>query len=150
MNVLIGLIILSSFLQTSFLGINVVLIIIIARSFLMENKANYFLALFSGILLGLLSAQNIGFWPLILLLGTKIAHVLRKMPFNISIITFIPVLIVCVVLAAAAELLFLNQTINWTKVVIEVIVGLPIFTFIRFWEDKFFIRPSTVKLKLRK
>lgn len=150
MNVLIGFIILSAFLQTSFLGVNLVLLIIIARSFLMENKVNYFLALFSGILLGLLSAQNIGFWPIILLVGIKIAHMIRKLPFNISVITFLPVIIICVLIAASAELLFLKQTINWTKVILEIVIGIPIFIFIRFWEDKFFIRPSTVKLKIRK
>lgn len=150
MNVLIGLIILSAFVQTSFLGINLVMLIVVARSFVMETKANYFLAFFAGILLGLLSAQNIGFWPLILLVGVKIGHVIRKLPFSISVLTFMPVAVASVLIAAGAEFLFLKQTINWTKVIIEILCSIPIFAFIRFWEDKFFIRPSTVKLKLRK
>jgi hypothetical protein len=150
MNVLIGFIILAAFLQTSFLGLNIVLLIIIARSFLLETKANYFLAFFAGILVGLLSAQNIGFWPLIFLVSVKIAHVIRKLPFSISILTFIPVVISCVLIASTSELVFLKQTINWTKVIGEIVVSIPIFIFIRFWEDKFFIRPSTVKLKIRK
>lgn len=150
MNVFIGLLILAAFLQTSFVGVNLVLLLIAARSFNIESRSNYFLAFGAGILIGILSAQNIGFWPLIFLLSVKIGHMIRKLPFSISLVTFIPVLILSVTVGTAAEYVFLKQTINWIKVGGEVLIGIPIFMFIRFWEDRFMIHSQGVKLKMRK
>ena len=150
MNVFIGLLIFAAFLQTSFVGINLVLLLIAARSFVIETRSNYFLAFGSGILVGILSAQNIGYWPLILLITVKIAHLFRKLPFSISILTFMPVLILSLTTATGVEYLFLKQTINWVKVGVEFIVGIPLFLFIRFWEDRFMIHTQSVKLRMRK
>jgi hypothetical protein len=150
MNVFIGLLIFAAFLQTSFVGINLVLLLIASRSFVIETRSNYFLAFGAGILVGILSAQNIGYWPLILLITVKIAHLIRKLPFSISILTFIPVLILSLSVATGVEYLFLKQTINWVKVAVEFIVGIPIFLFIRFWEDRFMIHSQSVKLRMRK
>ena len=150
MNVLIGLLILSAFLQTSFLGINIVLLIIVVRSFIVESTANYYLALFAGILLGLLSVQNLGFWPFIFLLTVKIAHLLRRMPFNIGILTALPAIVIAISITVLSEYFFLKQTPNHIKIIAELITSIPIFIIIRFWEERFIIHPSTVKLKLRK
>ncbi len=150
MNVLIGLIILSAFLQSSFVGVNLVLLLLVTRSFIVETKANYFLAFFAGILVGVLSAQNTGFWPLVFLVSVLISHLMRKLPFNRGILTVIPVIILTVLFSTLAEWLFFHQTVNWYKPQFEIITGLPIFIFLNFWEDRFMYHSSGTKLKLRK
>ena len=82
MNVLIGLIILSAFLQTSFVGANIVLLFLVCRSFIVESRMNYFLAFFSGLLISILAVQNLGFWALVFLIAVKIGH------FNPEILYF--------------------------------------------------------------
>ena len=150
MNVLIGLLIFASFLQTSFVGVNLILLLIIARSFVVESRSNYLLAFAFGILVGILSAQNMGTWPLILLITVKIAHLIRKLPFSMSVLTFMPVVILSLLFSYGSEYLFLNQSIDWVKAGIELAVSIPVYAFIRFWEERFYNHPTTVRLKMRK
>lgn len=150
MNVFIGLLIFAAFLQTSFVPVNMVLVLIVARSLLIDARSNYFLAFSAGILLGVLSAQNIGYWPIILLIAVKVTYLIRKLPFNIGLPTFLLALALSLTIQILAEYLFLHHSINWTKPLTEFITGIPIFLFIRFWEDRFMIHTQGVKLKMRR
>ena len=150
MNVLIGLIILSAFLQTSFIGINIVLLFLVCRSFIVESRMNYFLAFFVGLLISILAVQNLGFWALVFLIAVKIGHVFGKLPFNRGLLTALPAIALSVFTATVLQGVIEGQTINWNIPVIEIVIGIPIYFFLSFWEDRFMVHTSNVKLKLRK
>ncbi len=150
MNVLIGLIILAAFLQTSFIGINIVLLFLVCRSFIVESRANYFLAFFAGIGISILAVQNLGFWAIIFLLAVKTGHIFGKLPFNRGLWTMVPAVTAAVLLASIMQWLILGMTINWYIPLTEIILSIPIYLFLSFWEDRFMVHNSAVKLKLRK
>lgn len=150
MNVLIGVIILSAFLQTSFIGIDILLLILVCRSFILESRANYFLAFVTGMLISLLAVQNLGFWALIYLLVVKIGHVFGKLPFNRGLLTLVPAVVISVLFSTVLQWLVLGITINWTKPIIEIFVAIPIYFLLDFWEDRFMAHTTNVKLKLRR
>lgn len=148
MKLFILLLIIAIFLQTSFVPINLVLILIISRAFVIEELANYYLAFFGGILLGILSVNNIGFWPLVLLIIVKILHLSKKLPLSKNIFT---VAIMAFVLLSAVDFLqsfLFHQDFEIKKVFIENIIAIPVYYLMKIWEERFIVK-SEVKLKIR-
>lgn len=149
MRLFIILFLLSAFIQTSFLHLNIALILIICRSFISEDSDNYFIAFFLGLILGILSAQNIGFWPAVFLVSVKIIHLLKKLPISSHFLIILPATLMIATLAAYLEKVFLGGSINYLKIIIETVISLPVYLMIRFWEERFVVRPE-VKLKIRR
>ncbi len=138
----------AAFLQTTFLPINLVLIIIICRSVAYNETSNYYYAFFAGIILGLLSAHNLGFFGLVFLIIVKLAHIIRKLPITTNIFTIIIITFALTYLTALMELFFLKISLNLQKIIIESLISLPVFVLIRIWEERFIVR-SDIKLKIR-
>jgi hypothetical protein len=140
--------ILAALIQSSFLSINLCLVILICRSLIVDEPLNYWAGFFIGIFLGLLQGQNIGFWPLIFLLMIKIASVLKSLPFSSNIFTVLPISLVLLSLTTGIENIFLHQMIDFKKVIIETLISFPIYLIFRFWEERFVVK-NDIKLKIR-
>ncbi len=140
--------ILAAFIQTSFLEINLCLMLIIARSFVVERPSNYVVAFGGGIILGLLSGQNLGYLAVIFLITTKLIQIFKKLPISSNFLTVIPISAVIMIIFAWVELLLFNHTVNLIKVVLESILILPIYALVRFWEERFIVRHE-IKLKFK-
>lgn len=149
MKTLILILILAALVQSAFLPINLVLLILISRSLVVEDLTNLYLAFGSGILVGITQSENIGLLALIFLLAVKIGEISKHLPFSSSILIVIPVSLVIMFLSALAEQIFLGHTIQFSQVLIEAVVSFPIFIMVKFWEERFVV-PSGVKLKLNK
>ncbi|MBI2022123.1 hypothetical protein HYS93_04595 [Candidatus Daviesbacteria bacterium] len=149
MKLYVFLLILAAFLQTSIIPINLVLILLIIRSFLIEDKANYLASFFLGILLGILSSSNVGYWSLIFLLVVKIVYLTKKLPFFENASTFLLLSFILVLFVNVSSGLILKQTIDYRLVLIEALVSLPIFWLIRLWEERFVVK-SDIRLKIKK
>lgn len=147
MRLFIFTLILASFIQTAFLEIPLCLTMLICRSFVTEEKQNYYLAFFSGLLLGLLSTQNIGFWPLIFLVIVKLTHLIRKLPFTANFLSIVPITFILLTLALYSESLISNSKIIFGNIYLSTILSLPIFLMIKFWEERFTVKPG-IKLKI--
>lgn len=146
MKLIILLIILCAFLQTTFIPLNLVLLFIIARSFAITDNANFILSFIAGILVGLLSSQNIGIYPIIFLSVTQIIYWFKKLPFSTNILFIIPLFIlICTSLAYIEQIIF-NQSFNVFKIIPETLIGTLVFIFVKFWEDRFIVKPQ---LRLR-
>ncbi|EKD91249.1 MAG: hypothetical protein ACD_30C00036G0003 [uncultured bacterium] len=139
---------LAALFQTTFLPVNLCLIIIITRSLAYEEPLNYYLALYAGIILGILSSTNLGIYGIIFLANVKLAHLLRKLPVTANVFTVVVISFVLFLLTAFLEMIFLKNSINIQKILIESAISLPMFIIIRIWEERFIVRPN-VKLKIR-
>jgi hypothetical protein len=147
MRTFIVILILAAFVQSSFVSLNLVLVLLIARSFIIDDTANYWLAFISGISLGILTSLNIGFWSLYFLIVVKLIYLVRKMPLTNNVFAIVPVTFIFCLLAAFLEQIFLSQTINFIKVVAEGLISLPIYIAIKYWEERFVVKETRLKLR---
>lgn len=148
MKLIILLIILSAFLQTTFIPLNLVLLFIIARSFALSDDANFLLSFIAGIFVALLSSQNIGIYPIIFLSVTQIIYWFKKLPFSTNILLIIPVfLLICTGVSYIEQTIF-HQSFNIFKIIFETLIGTSIFIFVKFWEERFIVKPQ-LKLRMR-
>ena len=146
MKLFIFLLLIAAFLQTSFISLNLCLIILICRSYAIHQKENYYLALFSGIFLGILSSANLGFWPLIMIGTVFIIHAIRLLPITGRVLTIVPVALLVLFSASGLEKLLLNTTFVWWQPILSAIIALPIFIVVREWEERLITKPG-IKLK---
>ena len=143
------LLILAALLQTTFIPVNLVLILILARSFIAEDRSNYFAAFGAGIILGVMSTQNIGIWATIFLVVVRIIHLIKRLPIFENARTFLPTALLILLTVKFFEMLIFSQKTDYRVVVIEAVVSMPIFWMIRIWEERFIVKPQ-IKLKLRR
>jgi hypothetical protein len=137
------------FMQTTFLPINLALVLIIARSLLVEDRRNYIIAVIGGVILGLLASQNIGVWALVFLIITKAIFLVKKLPVSAGWIFIFPVSGVIIILASLLEGKLLNQNLNTVKIVIEVFMTVPIYILMKYTLERFGAT-SEIKLKLNR
>lgn len=133
--------------QTSFLPVNLCLLVIIAKSFASYDKENYYLAFFTGIMLGILSPVNLGFWALVFLIVVYLTHLARKLPITANNLTILPVSFVIILTVTLLESIILKQKINIRIIFIDTMLMLPLFIFVKIWEERFVVKDE-LKLKL--
>jgi len=142
MKTLIGVLIFIAFLQTSVLPLNIVLIILICRSYLRTDKANLFLAFAFGLLLSYLNLNLMGFLSIIYLIIIQATQILSKTRLAGNSLLIVPL----VFIALSINDLLLRD-FNLTKIILESIFSLPIFYIVRIWEERFIVRKE-IRLKV--
>lgn len=147
MRLFIFALVLAAFLQTSFLQFPLCLAMLICRSFVVDEKQNYYLAFAAGLLLGILSTQNVGFWALTFLVVVKLVHTIRKLPFTANSITILPISFILCTAVNYLESFIFNSSFNIINPILATVFSLPILIAIKFWEDRFTPR-SEIKLKI--
>lgn len=147
MKFFIFVLILAAFFQTTFVPLNLVLILIICRSYVVEERANYYLAFLAGIVLSLLTTQNIGFWPITFLIIVKLVHLIRRLPFTASALTIIPVAAVLISLVTYIESFITSSSFSYINPLFGTIISFPIFIAIKIWEERF-VPNKAIKLKI--
>lgn len=126
MKVLIIILIVASFLQTTILPLDLVLSILISRAYLRAQKSNLFLAFFLGLLISHLTLDPMGVKSMVYLTVVQITQVLSKSrlaghPFLIIPLSFV----------------FSLLDGNFYLAVVAATTSLPIFYSLRFWEERF-------------
>ena len=142
MKTLIGVLIFIAFLQTSVLPLNIVLIILICRSYLRTDKANLFLAFAFGLLLSYLNLNLMGFLSFVYLIIIQATQILSKTRLAGNSLLIVPL----VFIALSINDLLLRD-FNLTKIILESIFSLPIFYIVRIWEERFIVRKE-IRLKV--
>lgn len=149
MKAIVFILIISSFLQTTVIPLNLVLIILISRSFLKPATANLFLAFSFGLLVAHLSLNNLGVQSLTFLLIIQIAQVISKTRFAIHSLLIVPLIFILLSANALVLSLLNHQSAQiFPGILIESIVSLPVFYLIRFWDSRFVVQKN-IKLKFR-
>lgn len=98
--------------------------------------------------MGVLTGQNLGIWPLIFLGTVRLTHLLKRLPFSFNYKTLIPISFLIYLLVGFLEKILFGQSINSVKVLLETGLTLPTYLFVKFWEERFIVKPD-IKLRIK-
>ncbi len=141
--------IIAGFLQSSFLPINLCLILLLCRNLLVDDNYNYISSFIAGLFLSFLSSRNLGIYPIAFLISVWIIKLFKNSPLSINPITnFIFALIFMLIFGQVESLIF-GVHLNLSTTVWELSLFGPIFALYYFWEDRFVI-PGKKSLVLKK
>lgn len=148
MKTLITVLIVAAFLQTSILPLDLVLIILICRSYVKAGKENLYLAFFSGLFISHLSLTLPGIQSILYLILVQITQVLSKSRLAGNSWVLIPLAFMLLFANQITNSFLLQQTIQiFPKILIESFMSLPVAYLIRIWEERFIVRKE-IKLKV--
>lgn len=147
MKTLLLLITLFSFLQSAFLPVNLVLVLIIARSLLVEDRENLFLAFFGGLILSFLTQVNLGYYPLVFILIVKFAGLFKGLPVSFNSLMVFLSGALFIAITATLDSIFIGQPVKVIPHLIEAVLVLPAYFLIRFWEGRVISRVTSDKLR---
>lgn len=138
MKTLIVVLIITSFIQYTILPLNLVLIILICRSYLIPDKANLFLAFAFGLLNGHLNLTTLGLTSLTYLIIVAIVEGLSKSRLAGNSLLIVPL---------TFGLLLGSQASIFPKIFLESLISLPIFYLVKIWEERFIVKRD-IKLRV--
>lgn len=148
MKLFVFLLIITALLQTTFLQVNPVLVLLICRALIREEIANYYSAFFIGILLGILESKNTGFYALFFVIIVKIIHLIKSTPISAYFLTVIPTTLVFSFALNYLKYLFFGQTVNIYIPPIDALLSLPVYFLLKIWEERF-VAKQGIKLKIK-
>lgn len=137
------------FLQEAFLPFNLVLLIIVARSFVIDEKENYYLAFIFGLLLSFLAGYVLGVLSIIYLIIVLAIHIFKRAEFATHPVIVIPVAAVALSVDALIRSLLLSSSLNLLSLLPQIVLIIPIYFMVLFWEERF-IPKKDIKLKMGK
>lgn len=150
MKLLLIILTVTAFFQTTILPSDLVLIILVTRSLIVQDKYNFYLAFTFGLLISFLEFTPLGIHSLIYILLLQIVYLISNTRLSTHILVVMPVVFMCLTLNSLINLLIFKQTLNlWPNVAIESVVALLVFLILRFWEERFIPRKD-VKLRMSK
>lgn len=148
----IAMLIILSFLQGAVLPVNLVLIILLCRSFITSDRSNFYLAFAFGLLISFLSGSLLGGLSLAYLLTVLLAQIIKKVHLFAHWTVMIPVSAVALIFNQAISGLLLGasltSSINFSVVAAEMVLLLPVYFLVLFWEERF-VPKSDFRLKIR-
>lgn len=148
MKLLIAVLIIAAFLQTSILTWDLVLVLLICRSYLRVDKTNLVLGFWFGIMVSFLGLGSLGLQAVIYLILIQITQVLSRFPLAGNALLIIPISLVALSLNHIALALFTHQTLQLIPTVIgESLLSLPVLYLLRVWEERFIVRKG-IKLRV--
>lgn len=147
MKTLVTVLIIASFLQSTILPINLVLIILICRSYIKSETA-LFLAIGFGLFIGFLNLNTLGFTSIVYLILVQITKVLSKVRLAGNPLLIVPLTFILLSINQLATSFFNHESFQlFPKVLLESLLSLPVFYLIKLWEERFIIRKE-IKLKI--
>jgi len=146
MKTLIAIFIIVSFLQSTILPIDLVLIILICRSYIRSDQENLYLAFAFGLLDSHLNLNPLGIRSIVYLAVVQITQVLSKGRLASNPFLIIPISLILL----AGNHIITDGLISpgvLFEVLPESILSLPVFYMVRLWEERFIVRKE-IKLKV--
>lgn len=148
MKTLLLLITLFAFLQSAFLGVNLVLVLLIARSLVVSDRDNLYMAFFGGLILSFLTQINLGYLPLVFILIVKLGEFIKTFPLSFNLLMIFVSGSVLIAIASGLNMIFIDQNLNLYIHLIETILVVLFYFVIKLWEERFVIK-SHMKLRMR-
>jgi hypothetical protein len=141
-----------SFLQGALLPFDLMLLILTVRSFVVDEKLNYWLAFGFGLLLSLLLGFPLGSLSLIYLLATAVVYSVKRTEFASNWLIVVPLVVILLIVDSLLQNLLMSSGftsgISVSVLLAEVFLVLPIYFLIRFWEERF-IPKKDIRLKVK-
>lgn len=142
MKTIVAILILLAFLEAAFLPIKLVLTILLVRAFIRQDLSNLILAFGLGLLLSHLQNQPLGLNALIFLILVEAVYLWSKTTFSHNLWTAVPV-----IGALLLSVEFITGEGQYINIIGELLLVPFIYLVVRFWEERFIVRPEQ-KLKL--
>lgn len=147
MKALILILLISAFLQTTILSVELTLIIILIRTIIKPGSENFYLSFGLGILLAHLLLLPLGSLSLLyLLLVVAVSLISKRWHLEYPLILILLVLLGLLVNDLVISLIIKSWNLSLTKLLVEAVLVLPIYIVAKFLEEKFVIK-SEIKLK---
>ncbi len=148
MKTLIVILIIASFLQTTVLPVDLVLIILICRSYIKISRSNLILAFIFGVLISHLSLTTLGFDSLLFVICVQATQILSKTRLAGNFLLIVPITFVLLNLSGILTSVFIHQSLEiFPKILFESLISLPVLYLLRIWEERFIVR-GDIKLKV--
>jgi len=142
MKILIIILIIISFLQSTTAPLDLILIILICRSYLKADKASLYLAFAFGQLVSSLDLRLLGLQSMIYLSAVWLIQVLSRSRLAGNPFLLIPISFICLSINS-----LINSTPSFPTIIVESLISLPIFYIVRLWEERFTIQKG-IKLRI--
>lgn len=147
MKTLIIILIIASFIQTTILPIDLVLLILICRSYIKSDSGNLYLAFFFGIFISHLNLVSIGFQSLIILSLVETTEILSKLRLAGNPLLIVPLSLLLLTFNQLANSILSHSIFDFSKIIIASLLSLPILFLIRLWEERLIVRKD-IKLRM--
>lgn len=148
MKTLIFVLIISSFIQSSILPVNLVLIILICRSYIRADKSNLFLAFGFGLLDAHFNLTPLGLTSLIYLILTATTAYFSKSRLAGNSLLIVPLSLFFLWVNQIVPSIFIHQAIQLSpNILLEALLSLPILYSVKSWEERFIVQKE-IKLKV--
>lgn len=147
MKTLIITLIITSFLQTTILPLDLVLIILICRSYIKDDKANLYLAFALGLLTSHLTLMPLGLNSLIYLMLIQITQILAKSRLAGNLLLIVPITFILLSINDVLSSFLIKNLFFSIETFLESILSLPIVYLVRLWEERFIVKRE-IKLKV--
>lgn len=148
MKTLIFILIIASLLQPGIIPIDLVLIILICRSYIKIDKANLFLAFGFGLFIAHLDLSVLGFHSLIYLILITLTESLSKSRLSGNSFLIVPLSLFLLFINQTITSLFIHESFRLSlKIFVEAFLSLPILYLIKFWEERFIVHKG-IKLRV--
>lgn len=146
MKTLTIILIIASFLQTTIIPVDLVLLILICRSYIKSDKSNLYLAFAFGLLTSHLNLGTFGIQSLIYLGVVQVTQMLSKIRLAGNPLLIVPISLIFLSLNQVVNSLQSHTTWEFSGVILISILSLPTLYLIRFWEERFIVQKG-VKLR---
>lgn len=148
MRPLILILVIAAFLQTTILPIDLVLMILVLRTYIVREKEDLYLAFGMGLLISHLNNMPLGAQSIIYLVLVVLSQIVSRLPISASIFTVIPLVLFTSSINIVIGALISGSSIQiFPQLIINAIVAIPLYILIRFWEERFVVKPE-IKLKI--
>lgn len=148
MKTLIFVLIIVSFIQTTIVPLDLVLLILICRSYVRPDKSILILAFSFGLLNAHLTSITLGLTSIIYLVLVALTESLSKTRLAGNSFLIIPLSLVMLTLNQILQAIFIHVSPQiFPSVFWGGLLSLPIFYLVEGWEERFIVRRA-IKLKL--
>lgn len=142
------ILLITALIQSAFAPFNLCLVLLICKIYNEENDSSLILATLTGILLGILTSVNIGFYALVFLIVSKLIQIFKASRISSNLLTGFLFAVLMVLLVNVLEQLYLHTSINPTKILVEGLLLVPVYLVDRFIFEHF-TQNTTITLKFR-
>lgn len=146
MKTLIFILVILSFLQATIIPMDLVLIVLICRSFIKTEKSNLYLAFGFGLLLSLLTGNPVGLQSITFLILVTAVELSKPRLLQNALLVAV-VCFVAIIINSLAIAIFTHTSFMLIPKIFGGFLSLPIFYIVRFWEERFIIRKE-IRLKI--
>lgn len=148
MKILIIVLIIMSFLQTTIFPIDFVLLILICRAYVKSDSKNLYLAFYFGILTSHLGLAGIGLQSLIYMCLVEATEILSRFRLAGNPLLIVPLAFICLTISKFANSILISSGYDFFRMIIISFLALPVLFLVKLWEERFVV-PKEIKLKMK-